>query len=94
MPTPALLESVAGGAHYSGIKVDGEAAKKRRRSSVHREASGDVSSGHQRVVDDLKELYCCRPSVEIFERSWTKDAQYQVRLPLLQVWEPVIYFVG
>ena len=79
VPTPALLGSLAGGAHYSGIKVDGDTTKRRRRSSVQRESSlGEISGGHQRVVDDLNELYCCRPTVEIFDRTWRKDGQFQV----------------
>ncbi|KAJ2917231.1 hypothetical protein MD484_g3168, partial [Candolleomyces efflorescens] len=28
-------------------------------------------------MDDLKELYCCRPTREIFERSWRKDAIFE-----------------
>ncbi|KAK0199206.1 hypothetical protein DFS33DRAFT_1388906 [Desarmillaria ectypa] len=57
IPTPALLESVAGAAHYSGIKVDPEALKHRR--------------------GELEGTYCCRPTVEIFERSWNKNAVFE-----------------
>ncbi|KAF5324445.1 hypothetical protein D9611_004314 [Ephemerocybe angulata] len=82
VPTPSLLESVAGAAHYSGVKLDPEAiAQKRRRRSLsaHRASEdGEVgSAAHQRVLDDLKELFCCRPTTEIFERSWRKDATFQ-----------------
>ncbi|KAF8061493.1 hypothetical protein FPV67DRAFT_1673130 [Lyophyllum atratum] len=78
IPTPALVESVAGAAHYSGIKLEIEAPLKRRQSSHD---AGDIFTelkpSHQRVLDDLKELYCCRPTLEIFERSWNKDAEFE-----------------
>lgn len=81
VPTPALLESVAGGAHYSGIRVDPEGLHKsrRRRSSVQY-GPEDINSDHRQIMDDLKELYCCRPTREIFERSWRKDAIFEVLL--------------
>jgi len=31
-----------------------------------------------RIMADLKELYCCRPSKEIFERTWRPDAIFEV----------------
>ncbi|KAK0210569.1 hypothetical protein DFS33DRAFT_1370990 [Desarmillaria ectypa] len=79
IPTPALLESVAGAAHYSGIKVDPEALKHRRASMERRESCNNepVKADHQRIMADLKELYCCRPTVEIFERSWNKNAVFE-----------------
>lgn len=30
-----------------------------------------------RIMADLKELYCCRPSEEIFERTWSPDAVFE-----------------
>ncbi|KAK0483440.1 hypothetical protein IW261DRAFT_1561265 [Armillaria novae-zelandiae] len=78
IPTPALLESVAGAAHYSGVKVDPEALKHRRASMDRRSSANEpVKADHQRIMADLKELYCCRPTVEIFERSWNKDAVFE-----------------
>jgi len=78
VPTPALVESVAGAAHYSGVKVDHEQLKKRRSSSYD---AGDnhmvLKPSHSKVLDDLKELYGCRPTLEIFERSWSKDAEFE-----------------
>ncbi len=82
MPTPALVESVAGGAHYAGIKVDAEFPKHphtsmdRRRSS--QEMAINLKADHHRVMADLQELYCCRPTPEIFERSWNKEAVFEV----------------
>ncbi|EAU88187.2 hypothetical protein CC1G_03859 [Coprinopsis cinerea okayama7 len=77
VPTPALLESVAGAAHYSGVPVDGSTGKRRRRSSARPTDVKNLKPDHQRVLDDLKELYCGRPSVEIFERSFRKDAVFE-----------------
>ncbi|RDB24005.1 hypothetical protein Hypma_008815 [Hypsizygus marmoreus] len=78
LPTPALVESVAGAAHYSGIKLDHETHLRQRRGSHD---AGDIHTqlkpSHRRVLEDLKELYCCRPTLEIFERSWTKDAEFE-----------------
>ena len=75
---PALFESAAGGAHYTGVKIDGASGMRLRRSSSQRQYS-DLNHNHQRVLDDLTELYCCRPTLEIFERSWNADAEFEVR---------------
>jgi hypothetical protein len=76
VPTPALVESVAGGAHYSGVKVDTESLWRRRRSSANQPHT-ELRHNHQRVLDDLTELYCARPTLEILESSWNKDAQFE-----------------
>ena len=76
MPTPALVESAAGGAHYSGVKVDSEMLKHRRNSSFKQHT--EIRHYHQRIMEDLTELYCCRPTREIFERSWHRDAEFEV----------------
>ncbi|KAJ7581107.1 hypothetical protein C8J56DRAFT_959113 [Mycena floridula] len=82
LPTPALVESVAGGAHYSGAKVDPHSVIKHRHPSgsgdkheeeVHTEATAD----HSRIMGDLSELFGCRPTLEIFERTWSKDAAFE-----------------
>lgn len=44
--------------------------------------SGNASSPmddtiRDRIMADLKELYCCRPSKEIFERTWRPDAVFE-----------------
>lgn len=81
VPTPALVESVAGGAHYSGIKVEHDPSKHTTHPSMDRRRSSgevDVKADHHRVLADLQELYCCRPTQEIFERSWHKDAVFEV----------------
>ncbi|EPQ58459.1 hypothetical protein GLOTRDRAFT_37104 [Gloeophyllum trabeum ATCC 11539] len=77
IPTPSLVESVAGGAHYSGAKSehhDGHFV--RRRSSSRRRSSVvmELSDKRKQVLEDLKELFCCRPTKAIFDRSWREDA--------------------
>lgn len=79
IPTPSLVESVAGAAHYSGVKVNsGSGIHHRRRSSTALEQHTELKEEHGYVMKDLVELYCCRPTPEIFERSWTKDATFEV----------------
>ncbi|KIY61834.1 hypothetical protein CYLTODRAFT_362318 [Cylindrobasidium torrendii FP15055 ss-10] len=83
VPTPALVESAASGAHYAGIKVDGSQHRAnnhehQRRSSAHNDV--ELAADHGRVLDDLKEIFSCRATVEIFERSWHKDAVFEDQL--------------
>lgn len=80
VPTPALLESVAGGAHYAGVRMDSDTVLKQRRSSQDRHNHTEIKHDHQRIMHDLQELYCCRPTLEIFKRSWCKDAVFEVSL--------------
>jgi len=77
IPTPALLESAVGGAHYSGVKIERDTRKLRRDSSGKRTSHLQVNGDHQRVLHDLKELYCCRPTREILERRWRPDARFE-----------------
>lgn len=37
----------------------------------------DLDERRTQVMNDLKELYCCRPSLEIFQRSWRNDAVFE-----------------
>lgn len=57
--------------------MEAESGLKRRRTSVNR-SNSDLSHDHRRILDDLTELYCGRPTLEILERSWNKDAQFEV----------------
>jgi hypothetical protein len=82
VPTPALVESVAGAAHYSGIKVDPGMLKRRHSSHERRMSHGEVKADHERVLEDLKELYCLRPTWEIFDRTWRKDAVFEASFSL------------
>ncbi|GLB35319.1 putative NAD-binding protein [Lyophyllum shimeji] len=78
LPTPSLVESVAGAAHYSGTKIESETPLKHRQDS--HEAPDDhtqLKPGHQRALNDLRELYGGRPTLEILERSWHEDAEFE-----------------
>lgn len=77
VPTPALVESVAGGAHYSGVKVDSDTQLKHHRTNSCHQSPAELNIDHRRVLDDLKELFCCRPTREIFDRSWNRDAVFE-----------------
>lgn len=82
LPIPNLVNSAAGGAHYSGAPVSDDEDEE-----VISPSSGEPTSSVQRdeifrdrIMADLKELYCCRPSKEIFERTWRRDAVFEVSL--------------
>ncbi|KAF5358257.1 hypothetical protein D9756_001864 [Leucocoprinus leucothites] len=77
IPTTSLIESVAGAAHYSGVKVDSGSGLQRRRGSTVDEQHTELKEEHLRVLKDLTELYCCRPTAEIFERTWRRDASFE-----------------
>lgn len=77
VPTPALVESVAGGAHYSGSNV--EQPLKHRNSSHDRPSSHtDLKADHERVLTDIRSLYELHPNPELFTRSWHPDAVFEV----------------
>lgn len=78
VPTPALVESVAGGAHYAGVRVDSDTVSKHRRGSQDRQNHTEIKNDHQRIMHDLQELYSCRPTLDIFDRSWSKNAVFEV----------------
>ncbi|XP_006458452.1 hypothetical protein AGABI2DRAFT_63301 [Agaricus bisporus var. bisporus H97] len=77
LPTNSLIHSMAGAAHYSGGRVDNACSRPRRRStgaSMSLESHADLKEEHARVLKDLIELFSGRPTLEIFDRSWSKDA--------------------
>ncbi|KAH9057138.1 hypothetical protein EDB83DRAFT_2390402 [Lactarius deliciosus] len=90
IPTPALLDSVAGGAHYSGV----ESVNERRRSLLRNHPQspnavqafgqrrqsnlpGAASASHLATMDDLKEMYEGRSTKEIIQKRWQKGAEYE-----------------
>jgi len=79
LPTPAVVESVAGGAHYSGSNVEQpEQPLKHRHSSHDRSTSHtDLKVVHERVLADIRSLYELHPSPEIFKRGWAPDAVFE-----------------
>ncbi|KAF7295122.1 PINc domain-containing protein [Mycena indigotica] len=78
LPTPAVIESVAGAAHFTGSHV--EPLKHRHSSHEHHEAHTILKADHRKLLDDLRELYECRPVPAIFTRSWHPDAVYETPL--------------
>lgn len=80
IPTPSLLESVAGAAHYSGVPVDADVKKRHRRHSSAAMDLAKLIPDHQRVLDDLRELYCCRPTKQIIDRLFRQDVEFEVRV--------------
>ncbi|KAJ6513897.1 hypothetical protein C8R47DRAFT_1033625 [Mycena vitilis] len=75
VPTPALVESVAGAAHYSGSNI--EPLKHRHSSHDRQDTHTELKADHNRVLADIRELYELRPTPDIFERSWHKDAVFE-----------------
>lgn len=81
IPAPQIAQAAVGGAHYSTMYTSHHT---RRRSSgsdgLHRtsQSAGDAEeSDRRRIVDDLNELFCCRPSIDIFKRTWRHDAIFE-----------------
>ncbi|KAI0713230.1 hypothetical protein C8Q76DRAFT_796215 [Earliella scabrosa] len=80
LPIPDLLNSIASGAHYSGGYQERAAdqplhpkpwrARSRERSSDHPE----VELRFKDVMDDLEQLYCCKPTPDIIQRRFRADA--------------------
>ncbi|KAI6038995.1 hypothetical protein EDC04DRAFT_1815242 [Pisolithus marmoratus] len=79
IPPPQIAQAAVGGAHYSTMYT----SHRRRGSSIdepHRtpQSAGDVeASGRRKIVDDLNELFCCRPNIDIFKRTWRRDAVFE-----------------
>ncbi|KAG8702766.1 hypothetical protein FRC09_004553 [Ceratobasidium sp. 395] len=74
LPTPGLLSSLAGAAHYTGNP-------KFSRQDALRASFGDreviLEDQRKQTLDDVLELFCSHPSLEIFERSWHRDAVFE-----------------
>ncbi|KAG2349369.1 hypothetical protein BDR05DRAFT_871625 [Suillus weaverae] len=75
LPISDIIYSAAGGAHYSGAPVsenDDQIV-----TSPGKPIPPMDDTIRDRIMADLKELYCCRPSKEIFERTWRLDAVFE-----------------
>ncbi|KAF8212467.1 hypothetical protein K438DRAFT_1246264 [Mycena galopus ATCC 62051] len=79
LPTPAVVESVAGAAHYSGGHVESPEQPLKHRHSSHDSPSShtEVTPDRERVLADIRSLYELRPTPEIFRRSWNPDAVFE-----------------
>lgn len=81
IPSPVLDHSLACASHYSGAQVVSQSSEAPQRLGIAgRENNIDIKLVHQRILDDLHELYCCRPSYEILDRSWSHDAVLELPL--------------
>jgi len=74
LPTPGLLSSLAGAAHYTGnpkfSKQDALRASFGARDVI-------LEDQRKQTLDDVLELFGAHPSLEIFERSWHHDAVFE-----------------
>ncbi|KAI6006042.1 hypothetical protein EDD15DRAFT_2384668 [Pisolithus albus] len=81
IPPPQIAHAAVGGAHYSTMYTSQHSH--RRASSGDRPRRASQSAGEmeeserRRIVDDLNELFCCRPSIDIFKRTWRRDAVFE-----------------
>jgi len=72
------MGSVAGGAHFSAIHGQTDHEPELRKTYSHLSMSDVKLDGKRRqVVEDCLELFSSRPTLEIFERSWRKDAVFE-----------------
>ncbi|KAF8841183.1 hypothetical protein BDN67DRAFT_967525 [Paxillus ammoniavirescens] len=75
---PNIAHSAVGGAHYSGVPTIREPKRGRTSSGeATRSSHESPEASRERIMNDLKELYCCRPTRSIFERTWRPDAVFE-----------------
>jgi len=90
IPTVALLDSVVGGAHYSGVESVNERRRSIRNSHAQTLHDGGVSLNrrssilpsepnrfHLTVLDDIKDMYEGFATKEMLQKRWRKDAEYE-----------------
>ncbi|KAI0948331.1 hypothetical protein AcW1_005577 [Taiwanofungus camphoratus] len=82
LPTPELVGAIASGAHYAGVLSPGSNDHRKHVNDrrTQRASSVDdpgVIETYQEVMEDLKELFCGRPTPDMFERRWRKDAVFE-----------------
>ncbi|EUC64194.1 hypothetical protein RSOL_437140 [Rhizoctonia solani AG-3 Rhs1AP] len=74
LPTPGMLASLAGAAHYTGNpKYTQQEAVRASFGSKNVVLEGQ----RKQTVEDVLELFSAHPSLEIFERSWHRDAVFE-----------------
>ncbi|KAI6109890.1 hypothetical protein F5141DRAFT_1215345 [Pisolithus sp. B1] len=83
VPPPQIAHAAVGGAHYSTMYTSQHARRRSSSGGKPRRASQSArdveDSERQKIVDDLNELFCCRPSIDIFKRTWRHDADPWVK---------------
>ncbi|KAG1877586.1 hypothetical protein DFJ58DRAFT_648892 [Suillus subalutaceus] len=75
LPILDIIYSTAGGAHYSGAPVSENDDQVVTSPGEPSPPMDDTT--RDRIMADLRELYCCRASKEIFERTWRPDAVFE-----------------
>ncbi|KAI0721530.1 hypothetical protein C8T65DRAFT_630277 [Cerioporus squamosus] len=82
-PTSDLLGSIASGAHYAGALQshpdDPPLHARLWRARSHDRSGEDpsVESRYQEVMQDLENLYACKPTLEIIQRRFRADASLE-----------------
>ncbi|KAH7915984.1 hypothetical protein BJ138DRAFT_1076101 [Hygrophoropsis aurantiaca] len=76
-PVTGIVHSAASGAHYSGGSVMESAQHRTSSTSQAKPDDGNEHPDRKELMDALKELYCCRPTIEIFERWWDPNAVFE-----------------
>ncbi|KAI0797763.1 hypothetical protein C8Q75DRAFT_801682 [Abortiporus biennis] len=79
IPTPDLFGSIASGAHYVGAMGsarDEHPGGHRRATSVNVD-DPKVEDAYREVMEDLKEMFCGRTTLEILNRRWKRDAVFE-----------------
>jgi len=72
------IQAYAGGAHYSASDERFALVREVSTSSAYLATSKVKLVGKRKeVVRDVLELFCSRPTTDIFERSWRTDAQFE-----------------
>lgn len=77
MPTPGLISAMAGAAHFSSGTTDIPAHQKFRPTFADGEDRTKLDPVRQAILDDTLQLFCARPTLEIFERHWRMDAVFE-----------------
>ncbi|PSR88889.1 hypothetical protein PHLCEN_2v5038 [Hermanssonia centrifuga] len=82
LPSPEFFGSIASGAHYAGalspthVEHSTSHLPHKRAPSLGAD-DPIVHETYRGVLEDVKELFCARPSLEIFQRRWRKDAVFE-----------------
>ncbi|KAH7889779.1 hypothetical protein F5I97DRAFT_1924298 [Phlebopus sp. FC_14] len=76
---PKVAHSAAGGAHYTGASITTAGTRRTELGEASRapQPGKDGQTSRERIMNDLRELYCCRPTKAIFERTWHPEAMYE-----------------
>ena len=74
LPTPGMLASLAGAAHYTG---NPQYSKQEAARASFGSKQVVLEDQRKQTVEDVLELFCAHPSLEIFDRSWNRDAVFE-----------------